>query len=234
MPRLAWLLVRQACVVLASRFPRRELPFASLVPPKSSSCVDTQAQCATWAAAGECEKNPDFMLTGCADSCTRCKEGPDGEGRMRTQADRNRRKDRWCGDHDDDCKARAEAGDCHNGTDAPLRCPGSCRICSFPVVAQEAYGCDSGHMSLTQKLFPSMSERSCVRKRKRCARPPDTPPAVGPGGIGETMRRILSDFPQYTPRAISQPGGPHGEHAPWVVTLQVHLATARDLKPCVT
>ena len=34
------------------------------------------------------------------------------------------------------------------------------------------------------------------------------------------MRRILSDFPEYSPQAISQPGGQYGEHAPWVITLQ--------------
>ena len=58
----------------------------------------------------------------------------------------------------------------------------------------------------------------------RCARPPNTPPAVTPGGIGRTMRRILSDFPQYEPEAISQPGGRHGEHAPWVITLRNFLS----------
>ena len=51
--------------------------------------------------------------------------------------------------------------------------------------------------------------------------PPDTPPAAAPGGITRTMKRILSDFPEYSPHAISYPGHPkHGEHAPWVVTLQ--------------
>ena len=126
-----------------------------------------------------------------------------------------KRKDNWCGNKDTNCTARAAAGDCHNGTDAPLRCMGACRMCGYQKIAQEAYSCEQS------RLFPSSWDaRRCEAKRRRCARPPDTPPAVTPGGITRTMKRILSDFPEYNPRAISQPGGPHGPKAPWVVTLE--------------
>ena len=116
------------------------LAFASL-QPKADSCTDAQAECAGWAAGGECEKNPTFMLTSCADSCTRCNEGPEGIGKPRSRGEILARKDSWCGNLDDDCKERAAAGDCHNGTDAPIRCAGACRICGFPQVAIDAYGC---------------------------------------------------------------------------------------------
>ena len=66
------------------------------------------------------------------------------------------------------------------------------------------------------------------------ARPPDTPPAVTSGGIGRTMRRILSDFPQYSPRALSRPGGQYGEHAPWVVTLQNFVSDEEAKADCTT
>ena len=72
-----------------------------------------------------------------------------------------------------------------------------------------------------------------------------TRPEEGGQTIDATMRRILRDFPQvaalcveeevcltlpahparlvltpqYAPRAVSQPGGPHGEGAPWVMSL---------------
>ena len=59
-------------------------------------------------------------------------------------------------------------------------------------------------------------------------RPQHTPPLVTPGDIDVTMRRILTDFPQYSPRAISRPGeGAHGDGervAPWVITLQDFLS----------
>lgn len=62
---------------------------------------------------------------------------------------------------------------------------------------------------------------NCATKRRSCDRPPDTPPVVDPGGINATMLRILSDFPQYSPRALSRPGeGKLGAHAPWVMALQ--------------
>lgn len=204
--------------VIGSMTPRRVLEFASLVP---DACSDTQESCAMWAAEGECENNPGFMLTGCADSCTRCKEGPAGKGKMRSLADRIRRRNSWCGDEDDDCAARVAAGACHNGSDAPLRCAGSCGICSFMSIAQEAYGCDSEKGRLRNRVFPSIAERNCERKRERCARPPNTPPAVQAGGITQVMQRLLNDFPQYEPHALSYPGGPYGERAPWIVLLRV-------------
>ena len=42
------------------------------------TCSDSTAGCAGWAAAGECQKNPGFMLSSCAHSCDRCRqlEGP--------------------------------------------------------------------------------------------------------------------------------------------------------------
>ena len=155
------------------------------------------------------------MLTSCVDSCTRCHEGPEGVGKPRSREEQVSRRDSFCGDLDDDCRARVEAGGCHDGSDTILRCPGSCRVCRFRSVVEEVYKCGTGFLS---------SLSLCESRRKRCARPPDMPPAVSNPSIGgvtidSTMRRIMRDFPQYEPRAISQPGGPHGEHAPWVVTL---------------
>ena len=195
------------------------LAFASL-QPKADSCTDAQAECAGWAAGGECEKNPTFMLTSCADSCTRCNEGPEGIGKPRSRGEILARKDSWCGNLDDNCNERAAAGDCHNGTDAPIRCAGACRICGFPQVAIDAYGCGDEKERGKFRMFSGWTQANCERKRKRCARPPGLPPAVTSGGITRTMQRILSDFPEYSPRALSQPGGKHGAEAPWVVTLQ--------------
>ena len=89
-------------------------------------------------------------------------------------------------------------------------------MCRFKEVAEEAYSCN--------KL--TMAVGRCASRRKRCARPPNTPPAITVGGINETMTRILRDFPQYSPRAISRPGGKLGAKAPWVVTLQNFVSDA--------
>ena len=66
-------------------------------------------------------------------------------------------------------------------------------------------------------------------KGKMCARPPGTPAAVEPGSIEKSMRRILDEFPQYSPRALSQPGDGNprvkpGSAAPWILTLRDFLS----------
>ena len=44
---------------------------------------------------------------------------------------------------------------------------------------------------------------------------------VRAGDINETMLRILRDFPQYNPKALSRPGeGKFGAKSPWVVSLE--------------
>lgn len=47
------------------------------VPPRPKTeapreCVDTNENCPSWAASGECEKNPDWMKTNCRKSCHVC------------------------------------------------------------------------------------------------------------------------------------------------------------------
>lgn len=39
-------------------------------------CADSHAHCSSWAAAGECKTNLDFMLTTCRLSCAMCGNGP--------------------------------------------------------------------------------------------------------------------------------------------------------------
>ena len=38
----------------------------------ASSCTDDDYECSDWAYQGECEANPDFMLTSCRLSCNQC------------------------------------------------------------------------------------------------------------------------------------------------------------------
>merc|ERR1712150_204012 len=41
----------------------------------ASSCTDDDYECSDWAYQGECEANPDFMLTSCRLSCNQCSNG---------------------------------------------------------------------------------------------------------------------------------------------------------------
>jgi len=57
----------------------------------AGSCANQDGSCAGWAATGECEANPSFMLSSCADACTHCRQGRPGE--MRAREERLKRSD---------------------------------------------------------------------------------------------------------------------------------------------
>lgn len=52
--------------------PSSEPSIVKLTPGPSRPCVDTSNQCGDWAKAGECEKNPRFMLRTCSKACGGC------------------------------------------------------------------------------------------------------------------------------------------------------------------
>ena len=48
-------------------------PPESAVPKKDPSCKDkNEKDCGSWAASGECDANPGYMLVHCASSCDKC------------------------------------------------------------------------------------------------------------------------------------------------------------------
>mmetsp|Transcript_42291 Transcript_42291/g.137277 ORF Transcript_42291/g.137277 Transcript_42291/m.137277 type:complete len:389 (-) Transcript_42291:590-1756(-) len=57
----------------------------------AGSCANQDERCAGWAATGECEANPSFMLSSCADSCTHCRQGRPRE--MTSREERLKRSD---------------------------------------------------------------------------------------------------------------------------------------------
>jgi len=76
-------------------------------------CKDYNKDCGAWAAQGECDANPDYMLAYCVDSCL-CKE---------------RKK---CQDDTWQCPHWASQGHCGDATFAAymkLMCKKSCHYC---------------------------------------------------------------------------------------------------------
>ena len=139
--------------------------------------------------------------------------------RNRTYAERLARAQRGnCYDEAEDCAERSTSGGCHNGSDTPLRCQWSCRACGFRPLLEQVYGCTdssegcanwaaAGECSKNPGFMRSSCGRSCDACGDRaalCARPSNSEAALAPGGIDVAMRRILRDFPQYEPRALSQ------------------------------
>jgi hypothetical protein len=82
---------------------RKAYAFLRSVP---AGCVDTNRECAIWAATGECAKNPNYMLTSCCSSCG--SSAP-------------------CRDQDDRCGAWAANNQCNANPNYMLNfCCGSC------------------------------------------------------------------------------------------------------------
>ncbi|CAH1233802.1 TLL1 [Branchiostoma lanceolatum] len=85
------------------------------LPPDANDpvCDDLDASCASWAAAGECENNINWMLYHCKHSCNTC-DGP-------------------CEDSEARCPQWAREGECvDNAEYMLLNCRKSCRSCRLP------------------------------------------------------------------------------------------------------
>jgi len=198
----------------------------------ADGCVDASELCAGWAAAGECEANPDFMRHDCAASCHACGASAHAPATPVRQG---------CSDDPaEGCRSREAAGECvSNKTAMLIACPAACGLCrmgsSLWTSMQAAFDCgdkdplcsrwaEAGECTKNPQFMSdscATSCRTCAQKRTSCDVPPDTPPLVGPGGISQTMERILAEFPQYKPRALSRPGaGPKGADSPWVIALE--------------
>nr|XP_006819793.1 PREDICTED: zinc metalloproteinase nas-15-like [Saccoglossus kowalevskii] len=82
----------------------------------TEDCVDTNERCASWAADGECQANPTYMLENCKQSCAECPSSV-------VPAD--------CIDHNDMCDDWARRGECvKNPNYMHSSCKRSCGKCS--------------------------------------------------------------------------------------------------------
>lgn len=54
-----------------------EKKFIESLPKDSESCTDNYSECSSWAANGECNINPEYMLYNCAKSCKACSYTPE-------------------------------------------------------------------------------------------------------------------------------------------------------------
>ncbi|XP_069993615.1 zinc metalloproteinase nas-4 isoform X2 [Penaeus vannamei] len=88
-------------------------PAPPVRPPSPGECEDSHKHCSTWAKDGECEKNPDWMLSNCANSCKNCGSK--------------------CKDTNMFCKEWSQLGECtKNAPYMSLFCKNSCGVCDDP------------------------------------------------------------------------------------------------------
>uniref|UniRef100_A0A914DFY9 Metalloendopeptidase n=1 Tax=Acrobeloides nanus TaxID=290746 RepID=A0A914DFY9_9BILA len=87
-------------------------------------CADTNSNCASWAASGECNNNPSYMLPSCPVSCNQCK--------LATFSVQYRisNTDITCYDQNTNCAYWASIGECLNNPPYMLPfCAASCNVC---------------------------------------------------------------------------------------------------------
>ncbi len=208
---------------------------------------DLDAACRAWANDGECDVNPGFMLERCARSCDACQEPqPAADVRASQPAESTAKptllqrllgRGPRCSDElgRSVCQARRAAGECH-GFVRLAECMLTCGVCHYTSSIRDGLNCTDSHESCASwarrgecvanpgfmlASCPTACA-SCEDKAAACDRAPNSlaPLIPSAGTINETFVRLMTSFPQYSPRALSRPGGAAGEHAPWVVTLR--------------
>ena len=106
------------------------------------------AECSTWAAAGECTANPRFMLKSCPQACKEAKAGKLGGG----------------ADKDPNCATWAAAGECeHNPTYMKEACPQACRPHAAKPIATDT------HAECGQWAHKGECEKNPVFMKSGCA-----------------------------------------------------------------
>jgi len=103
--------------------------------PTPGSCVDENVNCAAWAAMGECEANPGYMLVSCRESCGACPTTP-APTPAPTQAPTPP-----CSDGNQMCADWAAMGECEANPGWMLvNCRQSCGECSAPTTTPAPTG----------------------------------------------------------------------------------------------
>ena len=221
-------------------------PLEKKVKTQDPGRVDFNENCATWAAAGECERNPGYMATECLKSCTKLeapttsavKAQQDGvrstkvewpmpelpaalaEAQQQSDANPMVKPLRGCTDNRDDCASLAGTNLSVCGL-APLmltECKRTCGTCGHEKLVEQVVGeCRDSHEGCASWAASGECEKNrrfmltgcskacdvCNQKKFGCSRRNTVPGVVGPDGIGDMFRRALSDFPQYSPKALS-------------------------------
>ena len=107
----------------------------NVLPPHTldgSLCVDKHRKCTRWASQGECQDNPEYMLSHCPNACQTCFAEETNKRQMTNNdptVDRDQ-QDSACQDHNKRCPLWAELGECiANPKFMSEKCPKSCRKC---------------------------------------------------------------------------------------------------------
>lgn len=174
-----------------------------------TKCEDKDERCAGWAAAGECPKNPSYMLHNCAISCKSCPKPLDvseeelslldavaeygkpqkieGEETAKTwdvvRKTVSYMQDEIYGEHPSHTLSEEIVAECTNREE----------LCSFWAAIGE---CEANKAYMKTKCAPSCQTCEMIDMKARC--PPlgdDVKPGLVSGGLNAMFERILDTAP---------------------------------------
>ena len=190
-------------------FSHTDLSQSAASPPAVER--DSNPKCIGWAAQGECERNPNFMLTSCTVAC-----------RNATTASAESPADTWT--DPSECVTWAGTGECEkNKPFMESNCALSCQTDRQRIIAsREADAEDTwkdpskcvtwagnGECEKNKPFMERNCALSCVRivasreaYARRCSRPAGMRPALEPGGMKASFDRIMTDFGHLEPEMV--------------------------------
>lgn len=200
----------------------------------NDECQDENEKCAQWAAKGECEKNPNYMMISCKMSCLACKDETSSSGvdigvkqkvtgsRSMETLDRIRKTEAYVRH----VLVQPEYESVRSG------CKNLHELCSFWAVLGE---CEKNPTYMATDCAPACQICADFDVKARCPLDPNAKDAWGPGDLSKTFERIISDenSAKYSPIVVSRPSLPAGmvkEEArfyiggPWVIALSDFLS----------
>lgn len=144
------------------------------------AATEEDANCASWAAAGECSSNPDFMRTQCKVTCERADAQQTSPVKL---SGTSGLRDTW--KTPSDCIAWAGSGECENN---PSFMSSNCALSCSP----EERAASEGRLAAARAEYAT-----------RCPRAEGVQPALAPGAMNATFERILAEFGALSPELVS-------------------------------
>ena len=185
----------------------------------SGGCVDVygEGECAFWAANGECENNPVFMLTSCSKSCG-CRDVPPEltqqiEAARRAAAGGDGSSSGAADGATSEAAGGAASGTGGGGGDPACVDRDKTGACATWAASGE---CEKNPAFMKLKCAASCNSCDWLDYKKRCPMPPDRVPAVQAGEMAATFERAVADFGHLGPTVLSRD--------PWVLSFDHFLS----------
>jgi prolyl 4-hydroxylase len=198
-----------------------------------------------WADAGECRKNPRYMLVYCAKACNICHYKGDLEEVMRQRLEEKLRQEELeralqktaYGLEQtitDDASQEAYDKMIEYMEKTVMVDPKyesvrqECKLRSENCVFWASIGeCEKTRAYMVVQCAPACQTCEQLDLKERCPYDPDEPTALQPGDLNKLFEKIVQ-LEEYSPTVLSQPGvaSEFVDHGPWVVTLDNFLTDA--------